>query len=302
MKGVALTITALFITIISLAQFTKPLLLYPDGVPNSKPVPVDYAEKNDNGWITKVSEPTLTPFFPEQNRATGTAVIVIPGGGYAGIAINHEGIEIAKKFAAAGITAFVLKYRLPSDLIMVDRSIGPLQDAQRAIQMVRERAEEWKINPNKVGIIGFSAGGHLASTLGTHYEKALIDIKANVSLRPDFMALIYPVITMEEYTHQGSKQNLIGQSAVQEQVVLYSNEKQVNRNTPPTFLLHAQDDKVVPVKNSLMIYEAIVNAGGKAEMHLYQAGGHGFGLNNKTTPDQWFDRCMNWLKANQLFE
>ncbi len=301
MKGVALTITTLFLTIISLAQFTKPLLLYPDGVPNSKPVPVDYAEKNDNGWVTKVSEPTLIPFFPEQNRATGTAVIVIPGGGYAGIAINHEGIEVAKKFAAIGITAFVLKYRLPSDLIMVDRSIGPLQDAQRAIQMVRERAEEWKINPNKVGVIGFSAGGHLTSTLGTHYEKALIDNKDNVNLRPDFIALIYPVITMGEYTHQGSKQNLIGQSSAQEQITLYSNEKQANRNTPTTFLLHAQDDKVVPVQNSLMFYEAIVNAGGKAEMHLYQEGGHGFGLNNKTTPDQWFDRCMNWLKANQLF-
>jgi acetyl esterase/lipase len=301
MKGICLFITALLLTFFSIAQNAQPIFLYPGGVPNSKPVPADYVEKNNNGWVTKVSEPTLTAFLPEQGKATGTAVIVIPGGGYAGIAINHEGIEIAKKFAAAGITAFVLKYRLPSDLIMVDRSIGPLQDAQRAIQMVRERAEEWRINPNKVGIIGFSAGGHLASTLGTHYEKALIDIKANVKLRPDFMALIYPVITMEEYTHQGSKQNLIGQSAVQEQVVLYSNEKQVNRNTPPTFLLHAQDDKVVPVKNSLMIYEAIVNAGGKAEMHLYQAGGHGFGLNNKTTPDQWFDHCMNWLKANQLF-
>jgi acetyl esterase/lipase len=301
MKSVTLTITILLLTMISLAQITKPLLLYPESVPNSKPVPVDYAEKNDKGWVTKVSEPTLTPFFPEQNRATGTAVIVIPGGGYAGIAINHEGIEVAKKLAAAGITAFVLKYRLPSDLIMVDRSIGPLQDAQRAIQMVRERAEEWKINPNKVGIIGFSAGGHLASTLGTHYEKALIDNKANVSLRPDFMALIYPVITMAQYTHQGSKQNLIGPSAAQEQVLLYSNEKQVNQNTPTTFLLHAQDDKVVPVQNSLRIYEAIVNAGGKAEMHLYQAGGHGFGLNNKTTPDQWFDRCINWLKANQLY-
>jgi acetyl esterase/lipase len=302
MKGICLLITALLITLLSIAQSAQPIALYPGGVPNSKPAPVDYVEKNNNGWVTKVSQPTLTPFLPEQGKATGTAVIVIPGGGYAGLAINHEGIDIAKKFAAAGITAFVLKYRLPSDLIMVDRSIGPLQDAQRAIQMVRERAAEWKINPNKVGIIGFSAGGHLASTLGTHYEKALIDKKANANLRPDFMALIYPVITMEEYTHQGSKQNLIGSSPVQEQIVLYSNEKQVNRNTPPTFLLHAQDDQVVPVKNSLMIYDAIVNAGSKAEMHLYQAGGHGFGLNNKTTPDQWFDRCLNWLKANQLFE
>ena len=207
---------------------------------------------------------------------------------------------MAKKFASAGVTAFVLKYRLPSDLIMVDRSIGPLQDAQRAIQIVRERAVEWKLDPEKIGIIGFSAGGHLASTLGTHYEKVLIDNKANTSLRPSFMALIYPVITMGEKTHQGSKQNLIGQNSTPEQINLYSNEKQINSNTPPTFLVHAQDDTVVPVQNSLMFYEAMTMAKAKAEMHLYEAGGHGFGLNNKTTPDQWFEHCLNWLKANRL--
>jgi acetyl esterase/lipase len=301
MKGVTLTITAFLFTFLSFAQSAQPILLYPDGVPNSKPAPVDYVEKNDKGWVTRVTVSSLTPFFPAKNQATKTAVIVIPGGGYAGIAINHEGIEIAKKFAAAGITAFVLKYRLPSDLIMTDRSIGPLQDAQRAIQVLRERASEWNLDTNKIGIIGFSAGGHLASTLGTHYQKALINNPSNISLRPSFMALIYPVITMEEYTHMGSKQNLIGQTAAQEQIKLYSNEKQVNSNTPTTFLLHAQDDAVVPVKNSLSFYEAITKSGGKAEMHLYQAGGHGFGLNNKTTPDQWFDRCINWLKANQLF-
>jgi acetyl esterase/lipase len=301
MKKLYITVTAIFFILQSFAQNTQPFHLYTDGVPNSKPAPVDYKEQNDKGWVTKVSEPSLTPFFPEKDRATKTAIIVIPGGGYAGIAINHEGIEIAKKFAAAGITAFVLKYRLPNDLIMTDRSIGPLQDAQRAIQVVRERAEEWNLDTNKIGVIGFSAGGHLASTLGTHFQKALIDNHSNISLRPDFMALIYPVITMGAYTHQGSRQNLIGQPAPQDQINLYSNEKQVNKNTPITFLLHAQDDDVVPVKNSLLFYEAMTTAGGKAEMHLYQSGGHGFGSNNKTTPDQWFDRCINWLKANQLF-
>lgn len=300
-KCIWLIIPALSFTFFSIAQNAQPILLYPGGVPNSKPAPADYVEKNNNGWVTNVTEPTLTPYLPEKNLATGTAVIVIPGGAYAGLAINHEGIEIAKKFAAAGITAFLLKYRLPNDIIMVDRSIGPLQDAQRAIQMIRERAAEWKLNPNKIGIIGFSAGGHLASTLGTHYQKTLINNPSNTNLRPDFMALIYPVITMGTYTHQGSKQNLIGQSAPEDQISLYSNEKQVNRNTPPIFLLHAQDDAVVPVKNSLMIYETMASAGGKVEMHLYQSGGHGFGLNNKATPDQWFDRCLNWLKANNFF-
>lgn len=301
MKAISLTITLVLFTFLSFAQNTQPIPLYTGGVPNSKPAPGDYKEQNNNGWVTRVTEPSLTPFFPEKGRATKTAIIVIPGGGYAGIAINHEGIEIAKKFAAAGITAFVLKYRLPSDMIMTDRSIGPLQDAQRAIQIVRAGAVQWQLDTNKIGIIGFSAGGHLASTLGTHFQKALIDNHSNISLRPDFMALIYPVISMGEYTHQGSKQNLIGQPAPQDLADLYSNEKQVNKNTPATFLLHAQDDAVVPVKNSLLFYEAITTAGGKAEMHLYQSGGHGFGSNNKTTPDQWFERCINWLKANQLF-
>jgi acetyl esterase/lipase len=302
MKGFKLSIAAILFAAISFGQSGEPILLYPNGVPNSKPAPNDYVEKNDKGWITKVTQPTLTVFRPDDSKNSGTGIIVIPGGGYAGIAFNHEGIDVAKKFAEEGVTAFLLKYRLPSDLIMVDRSIGPLQDAQRAIQIIRERAGEWKVDPSKIGVIGFSAGGHLASTFGTHYKQAVIENKSNVDLRPGFMALIYPVITMGELTHGGSKQNLIGQNAPADQVNLYSNEKQVDVDTPPAFLVHAQDDKTVPVQNSLMMYEAITKAGAKAEMHLYQAGGHGFGLNNKTTPDQWFDHCVNWLKANSFLK
>jgi acetyl esterase/lipase len=301
MKGFSLLIAAILFAAISFGQTGQPILLY-DKVPNSKTAPADYVERNNNGSITKVTHPTLTVFLPDNNKNTGTAIIVIPGGGYSGLAFNHEGIDVAKKFADQGVAAFLLKYRLPSDLIMEDRSIGPLQDAQRAIQIIRERAGEWKIDTSKIGVIGFSAGGHLASTFGTHYNKALIDNKSNISLRPSFMALIYPVITMGELTHGGSKRNLIGQNAPAEMVNSYSNEKQVDANTPPAFLVHAQDDKVVPVQNSLMMYEAITKAGGKAEMHLYQAGGHGFGMNNKTTPDQWFDHCINWLKANQFLK
>lgn len=301
MKRILLTLAAFLLVCLSFAQDSQPIPLYPGGVPNSKPAPADYTEKNANGWVTRVTVPTLTPFFPEPGKATGAAVIVIPGGAYAGIAINHEGVDVAKSFAAAGITAFVLKYRLPSDLIMPDRAIGPLQDAQRAIQLVRERAGEWMLDTARVGVIGFSAGGHLASTVGTHYRKALIDNRANYNLRPSFVVLVYPVVTMDTYTHQGSKQNLIGQTATPDQVALFSNERQVDGDTPPMFLVHAQDDTVVPVKNSLQLYEALLGAGVKAEMHLYQAGGHGFGLHNKTTSDLWFDRCLNWLKGNKIF-
>jgi acetyl esterase/lipase len=300
MKSLKL-VFALFILASSCFAQTEPKVfnLYPNGVPNSKPAPVDYVERNNNNSISRVTEPTLTAYLPA-GGASGSAIVIIPGGGYSGIANGHEGIDVAKRFAENGVAAFLLKYRLPSDLIMNDRSIGPLQDAQRAIQMVRERASEWKVDTNKIGVLGFSAGGHLASTLGTHYNKALIDNKLNTKLRPDFMALIYPVITMGEFTHGGSKKNLIGSDATAEQMNLYSNQLQVDANTPPTFLVHAQNDNVVSIQNPLIMYQALVKAGVKAEMHLYQAGGHGFGMNNKTTTDPWFERCINWLKTNDF--
>ncbi len=296
MKGKMLTAVFLVWHTWTCAQTVSPL--YIDGIPNSKPAPAGYAEKNDGGWITKVSIPTLTAYFPAEGKSTGTAVIVIPGGAYTGLAYNHEGIDVAKKFASEGIAAFLLKYRIPSDLIMADRSIGPLQDAQQALKTVRDHAAEWKIDPAKIGVIGFSAGGHLASTLGTHFDKAVIENKSNTSLRPDFMALIYPVITMGEFTHQGSKQNLIGGNASPAQVTAYSNESQVNATTPPTFIVQAQDDAVVPVQNALLMYQSLLKARVKAEMHLYPAGGHGFGLRNPTTSDYWPDRCLNWLRAS----
>lgn len=283
------------------SQTNQPLPLYPEGVPNSKPVPADYKEKvMQEDFVGQVTVPTLQPYFPEKGKATGTAVIICPGGGYAGLSMVKEGAEVAKRFAAIGVTAFVLKSRLPSDRIMVDKTIGPLQDAQRAIQIVRQRANEWGINTDKVGIAGFSAGGHLASTAGTHYEKAVIDNQEHTNLRPDFMVLLYPVITMGRYTHQGSKENLLGKNASQAAIDLYSNEKQVTANTPPTFLVQAEDDDVVPVQNAIMFYEAMVQAHVKGELHIYEKGGHGFGLHNPTTKDEWFDRCVNWLRNDIL--
>lgn len=301
MKHVRLYLTGI-VTLMTTALFAqeKPIPLYPKGVPNSKPAPADYVFKIENDRASMVTDPTITPYFPEKGKANGTAVVICPGGGYARLSMKGEGSDVAKQFNAIGVTAFVLTYRLPSDLIMVDKSIGPLQDAQRAIQIIRQRAAEWNINPAKVGIIGFSAGGHLASTAGTHFDKTVIDNKDNISLRPDFMILLYPVITFGDQAHKGSRDNLVGKTASQDLIDLYSNEKQVTANTPPTFIVQAQDDKTVPVQNSLMFYEAMVKNGVKGELHLYQAGGHGFGLVNKTTKDYWFDYCANWLDANKF--
>jgi acetyl esterase/lipase len=274
----------------------KAIPLYPNGVPNSKPAPADYIEKMDkNSFLSGVTVPTIIPYLVAKDKSNGTAVIICPGGGYVGLSMENEGSDIAKAFNKLGITAFILKSRLPSDSIMVDKTIGPFQDAQRAIQIVRQRAAEWGIDPHKVGIIGFSAGGHLASTASTHFDKAVIDNKDNTNLRPDFAMLIYPVITFGPKAHIASKENLVGKNASQELIDLYSNEKKVTANTPPTFLVAAEDDNVVPVENTLLFYQALLDNKVKAEMHIYPAGGHGFGLYNKTTKDLWFDRLTNWL-------
>ncbi|MES2377655.1 MAG: alpha/beta hydrolase [Bacteroidota bacterium] len=298
MKKLIFTAFALVTLSTSQAQDAKQIPLYPNGVPNSKPTPATYVENDASGWARVVSVPTLIPFLADKSNATGTAIIICPGGGYGGLSMDNEGYSIAKAFSQAGISAFVLKYRLPSDQIMVDKTIGPLQDAQAAIQMVRIRAAEWGVNPAKVGIIGFSAGGHLASTAITHFNKAVIDNKANISLRPDFGILMYPVITFGDKTHQGSKDALIGKTPSQDLVDLYSNEKQVTADTPPTLIVMAEDDRTVPIENALMFYSAMVKAKVKGELHIYQAGGHGFGIHNKTSKEEWFDWAKDWLKNN----
>ncbi|MEN0055796.1 MAG: alpha/beta hydrolase [Mucilaginibacter sp.] len=294
-------LSALILTVAATMAYSqeKSITLYPKGVPNSKPAPATYAENISKDFhISKVTDPTITPYLPAKGSANGAAIIVCPGGSYSILASAHEGTAIAQEFNKIGVTAFVLKYRLPSDEIMADKSIGPLQDAQTAIMIVRKRAAEWGIDPTKIGIIGFSAGGHLASTAGTHFDKVVIEDKENISVRPDFMMLIYPVITFGEYAHTGSRDNLIGKTPSAAQVDLYSNEKQITANTPPTFLIHAEDDKTVPVQNSLMFYDGLLKNHIKAEMHLFQEGGHGFGLNNSKSKDKWFDWAANWLDEN----
>lgn len=272
-------------------------------VPNSKKS--DVQEVNDTtvkrGKVSKVVDPTITAYLPEASKANGTAVIICPGGGYSYLVVNDEGSNVARELNTKGIAAFVLKYRLPSDIIMQNREIGPLQDAQRAIQIVRQRAAEWHIDPAKVGIMGFSAGGHLASTLSTHYQKAVIDNPDHISLRPDFSLLIYPVITFQDsILHKGSKKALIGENASVEKTREYSNELQVTTDTPPAFLVQSADDKVVPVANSINYFMALHAHGVKAEIHIYQAGGHGYGMHNATTKDKWIDRLYNWMTENYL--
>ncbi len=276
--------------------------LYDDTVPNSKPSSMEETSTTDAKGITRVSGvtvPTLTAYFPKAGVVnTGKAIIICPGGGYSILAITHEGHDIAKLLAEQGIAAFVLKYRLPSDEIMVDKRIGPLQDAQRAIQLVREHADEWGIAKNKVGIAGSSAGGHLASTLSTHYRKAVIDNPQKTSLRPDFSLLLYPVISMQEgLTHGGSKKNLLGSEPRSKDVRLFSNELQVTKDTPPAFLVHAEDDTTVPIANSEAYIKALEKHGIATKLIRYAKGGHGFGLHNKTTSDKWFDHFIVWLDS-----
>lgn len=277
--------------------------LYPGKIPGSKPIPADFKElgpAGDDGIIrvSKVSVPTLAVFLPEKGKSNGTAVIICPGGGYGILAINHEGYSVAKRFNEIGVTAFVLKYRLPNAQIMEDPSIGPMMDAEQAIYTVRKNAAEWNLQSDKIGIMGFSAGGHLASTLTVHYDDVKIENKGKLSLRPDFSVLIYPVISFIDSPHTGSARNLAGTDA--KLYDYFSNEKHVTANTPITFMVHANDDDVVPVANSILFNEALVKEKVKAEMHIYQAGGHGFGLHNKTTKDDWFKRLENWMEMNKL--
>ncbi|WP_343531238.1 alpha/beta hydrolase [Pedobacter sp.] len=290
----------LLVTINANAQ--QAISLYGGAIPGAKPTPADYIEETTTREdkvvrTSKVSKPELYVYQPA--KPNGTAVIICPGGGYSILAIDKEGHDVARKFQEIGVTAFVLKYRLPSDLIMKDKALGPMQDALQAVYLVRKNAALWNIDPNKIGIMGFSAGGHLASSASVHYADMKIDNQENISLRPSFSILIYPVINFGQYAHAGSVKNLLGETPTDQQRKYFSSEYQVNAQTPPAFLVHANTDKTVPVQNSMRYNEALVKNGVATELHAYQAGGHGFGLYNKTTKDDWFERLKNWMQANK---
>ena len=262
----------------------------------------DYAvgANTSGGWITKVIDPTIEVYSAPEALANGTAIVICPGGGYSGLAFQHEGVQVAKWFSSIGITAFLLKYRLPSDMIMKDRSIGPLQDVQEAIRMVRRNAQEWNVDPNKVGVMGFSAGGHLASTASTKYDEKVYTPIDELSARPDFSILIYPVISMH-IGHEDSKRKLIGEDANLEMIDRFSSDLQVNKKTPPAFLVHSIDDDVVRVENSIRYVLALKEHNVPGELHIYEKGGHGYGLGRKDdTTNQWPKACEAWLKMNGL--
>ena len=244
--------------------------------------------------------PQLTVFKPKKNLAKGTAVIVCSGGGYGGRANRVEGIPACTKLMEAGITAFLLDYRIPKAEKMERKEIVPLTDAQRAILYVRENARTYKIDPFRLGIMGFSAGGHLVSTVGTHFTRSELDNPKGISLRPDFMILVYPVISFaDSLTHKGSRMNLIGPDMTDEKIEKYSNERQVSEATPPAYITSGMDDKVVDVKNSLYFAAALRQKGVPAELFLYEKGAHGYGVNNKNAKLQWIDDCIQWIKKER---
>jgi acetyl esterase/lipase len=247
--------------------------------------------------ISKVINPTITVYFPENRKSKGTAIIICPGGGYGLLSMDNEGTDIVSWLNQNSITGIILKYRLPNDTIMKNKTIGPLQDLQEAVRIVRRRAAEWKIDRDKIGVIGFSAGGHLASTLSTRFNEKIYD-SDTTSARPDFVILGYPVITMSELnTHTGSRINLLGKLPDTVLVEYFSNELHVLKYTPPTFIFQAEDDKAVSVQNSIDYYTALKDKGVVAELHIYPKGGHGFGLaKNGGTESTWPDACIKWLK------
>ena len=255
----------------------------------------------DDSWRAK---PMMTIYQPLKEDANGTAVVICPGGAYMMIAIDHEGHTIAKWLGSIGVTGIVLRYRHGGHGY---RHPIPLQDAQRAIRTIRHKAKELNVDPNRIGVMGFSAGGHLASTAGTHFDKGKPDAADPVEKagsRPDFMILGYPVITLKKpFTHWGSRVNLVGNRGDDALVNSLCNETQVTAKTPPTFLAHAKDDGAVPPQNSIKFYRALKKNKVKAEIHLYKKGGHGFGLGRKGMPcATWPARCAKWLRGMKLLK
>jgi acetyl esterase/lipase len=272
------------------------LKVWPNGAPDSNEINVP-EEKFDGVRVRNVSEAEIYVFLPAKEINTGCAVVICPGGGYGMEAMDHEGYDMAKWLAGKGVAGIVLKYRLPNGHHQI-----PSEDARRALRIVRMHAAEWGIQENKIGIAGSSAGGHLASTAGTRFDKGNPDASdpvEKVSCRPDFMLLLYPVITMkEEFTHQGSRNNLIGKGLDQNLVKQYSNELHVTPETPPTFLVLADNDTGVVPRNSIEFYTALKANKVPAEMHIFDKGGHGFGMRKNNIPaDHWPELFMDWLKS-----
>lgn len=279
------------------------LPLWNNNIPNYHEVGEENTETFRDGLeiSTSVSNPEITVYLPSHKNSNGQAVLIIPGGGYEVIVHEWEGADIAKWFNSQGIAGIVLKYRLPHGKSNVEREKSPLLDAARAMRLIRSNAKVWNIDKNNIGVMGFSAGGHLASTLATHYNESVLGDKDKIdmlSARPDFSLLIYPVISMSsDFTHEGSRYFFMGENLDKEKMEYYSSEKHVTEYTPPTFLIHSSDDEVVDVDNSIAFYRQLIKNKVDAEMHIFQNGEHGFSLaNGQGNVEAWKGLCIAWLK------
>ncbi len=266
--------------------------LWPNGVPIDNGLE---GPESEGGCVGNISEPTLTVYHPDPEVATDVAMLIVPGGGYSVVCMGHEGEAIAEWLTGIGITVGVLKYRLPNHHYEV-----PFQDAQQALRLMKSHADAWQVSPNKIGIMGFSAGGHLASTIGTHFMDDFSRGRGDhleLGNRPDFMALVYPVISMMDgVTHQGSQRGLLGENPDASRLFYFSNHQQVNAQTPPTFLVHASDDEVVIPANSTAFYKGLKENGVPAELHIFERGGHGFAVREDSPAHAWVALFEQWLE------
>ncbi len=297
-----LLLLGMCLSFFSLWSQDKVISLYPEGIPCENDLQMEVREVRNTGRrIMKVHNPELAVYLPAPGKANGSSVVICPGGGYTVLAWDWEGTWMAEWFADMGVTAFVLKYRLPHWESESCHDKVALMDAQRALRTVRMKASEYSLDKDRVGVMGFSAGGHLASSISTHFDDGNRESNLPVehfSCRPDFSILMYPVISMDtSFTHMGSRRNLIGENPSEEMVGYYSNEKQISAETPPTILIHASDDRAVPVENSIAYYESLLKFDVPASLLVYESGGHGFSFaKGKGAVAGWPDACKSWLE------
>ena len=293
-----LSLSALLVAVLTQTAHSQEVVnLWPvNAIPNAI-AGIQLTEKSETGdgilRISNVSVPTITTYLPPAGQASGSAVMICPGGGYSILASGHEGEEVARWFNGMGVAAFVLKYRLPDERIMTNQHEVPLMDAMQGMKLIRQNATRYGIDPQKVGVMGFSAGGHLASTMATH-------VGQETQARPDFVILLYPVVTFGDKAHGGSRDKLLGTLKTSPELIArYSNELRVTGQTPPSFLVHSEDDRAVPVENSVNYYLACLKNGVPVEMHLYPTGGHGYGLRTAKfgSLNTWPESCKAWLKG-----
>lgn len=302
MKSKFLILILFFFSIIIQAQEYIPL--WPASkMPNSKGLKLEHIEERER--ITQVAQPGIYAFFTSKEENTESAVLICPPGGYAKLTYTIAGFQFAKWLNTMGINAFVLIHRLPTSPDLIEREIAPMQDAQRAMNIIRSNATTWGINSSKIGLMGASAGGHLATSLGTHSEdySKINDAVDQLPFQPNFMILISPVITMGKYAHQGSLHNFLGEKPSQENIDYFSNEKHISENTPPTFIVLAQNDPVVNPINSILFYEGMLEHNVSGSLHVFPEGGHSIALkNNPKSINLWTDLCEEWLNDLSILD